>query len=125
MQHHWSFAPFTRPHNKMLATHASLPPPYNHALSRDDVVRHSDMLPAREAEALRLRLAGFLYAQIGNRLGVRTGRARELVRQACERLYQAKQQADAPPPEDPHDPADDQRHQDHDSRRLHRNGRQR
>jgi hypothetical protein len=73
----------------------SLPAPYTHGLAPDDPVRYGATLSAQQAEALRLRLAGLLYPQIGTRLGVTTARAREVVRQACGRLARAQQEAAA------------------------------
>jgi hypothetical protein len=87
----------------MTNNHASLPPPYDVLLAPADLARYGDMLPARQRDTLQQRLAGFLYAHIGNRLGTDATGARALVRRACERLYQAKQQAEAPPGR----PADD------------------
>jgi DNA-directed RNA polymerase specialized sigma24 family protein len=81
----------------MPTAHTSLPPPYDALLAPADLARYGAALPARQAEALRLRCLGFLYAQVGNRLGVSTVMARALVRQACERLYQAKQRAELLP----------------------------
>ena len=85
----------------MRSNHTSLPPPYDQALTPADCARYGAGLPARQADALRLRLAGFVYADIGARLGISSRRAHEAVRQACWLVSGAKQQAAPPTP--PHE----------------------
>jgi DNA-directed RNA polymerase specialized sigma24 family protein len=79
----------------MATSHNALPPPYDELLAPADLARYGAVLPARQAAALRLRWAGFTYAQIGNRLGLSTPSAYSTVTHACEHLDHAKQQADA------------------------------
>jgi DNA-directed RNA polymerase specialized sigma24 family protein len=81
----------------MPTAHTSLPPPYDALLAPADLARYGDALPARQADALRLRWAGFMYAQIGARLGMSTPSAYNTVIRACEHLYYIKQRAERLP----------------------------
>jgi hypothetical protein len=72
--------------------HTPLPRPYDHVLTPDDLARYGAVLPARQAAALRLRLAGFAYAHIGARLGMSTPSAYYMVLRACEHLSYTKRQ---------------------------------
>jgi hypothetical protein len=83
----------------MTTGHASLPPPYTRALSPADLTRYGDVLPARQATALRLRLTGFTYAQIGNRLGVGATQAYYVVQRACDHLWHVKRRTEAQLPQ--------------------------
>ncbi len=81
----------------MAASRQYLPPPYDQSLSDTDLARYRGVLTARQAEALRLRLTGRLYAQIGHRLGVTGSGAHSMVWRACWLIARATQQTEAGP----------------------------